>query len=97
MLKDAAERNDVLTVKLLTDLRKDLPDQYSADNFDNVVLNKIQLLAKSATTHLKKKEKTLGEQDIYCISLLSHCFFNNDIKVSIEDKIVTVEDCRKKF
>jgi hypothetical protein len=94
LLKDAVKQNDVLTVKLLTELRTSIPVNLSQEKFDEVIFNKIENLALSASSLLKKKQKTLGEQDIYCINLLSHCFFNGKINVSIENTNVVVNDNR---
>ena len=93
MLVDAETRNELIIVKLLKEIQPTI-ENVSDDVFDERIFNKINSLSERATTLLKKKEQTIAEQEIYCISLLSFCFFDKLIEVSIEKKKVKIIDKR---
>ena len=95
MLADANKRNEAIIVKLCNDLLPSVDvEGLTNEMFDLIVLKKIHSLAENATTLLKKKEQRIAEQEIYCISLLSFCFFDKLIEVSIEKKKVKIVDKR---
>lgn len=94
MLADAEKRNEKMIIDLLNEIKPSLEGEISHEKFDEVIFNKIQALVISASSKLKKKEEILAGQEIYFISLLSYCFFDNQIKVSIENKKVLIKDMR---
>lgn len=94
MLSNAEKRNEPLIVKLCKEILPTVNTEMTHDMFDNAIIEKINALAISATTLFKKKEKTIAEQEIYCISLLSYCFFDRRLEVSIDKKKVTIIDKR---
>lgn len=93
MSADAIKRNDAIIVKLCNEILPTV-DGISDDMFDKAIEKKINALASSASDLLKKKQQTVAEQEIYCISLLSFCFFDRFLEASIEKKKVKIIDKR---
>jgi len=95
MLADAKKRNEDIIIKLYCDI---LPlidvSGMTQQKFDLIVFNKINDLADSATSLLKKRHQTIAEQEIYCISLLAFCFFDRLVQVTIDNKKVKIIDKR---
>jgi hypothetical protein len=94
MLADAERRKETMIVNLLNEIKPAISGDTSEVKFDETIFKKIQALVISATNRLKKKEQTVAEQEIYSISLLSVCFFDNQVKVSIEKNKVKIQDMR---
>lgn len=95
MLAEAKTRNESIIIKLYNDILPSVDvDGITNEMFDMILIKKIHSLAENATKLLKKKEQIIAEKEIYCISLLSHCFFDRLIEVSIEKKKVKIDDKR---
>lgn len=94
MLKNAQKRNELIIIELLQEISSSLEENISNEKFDQIIFNKIQELSIKASTNFKKKEQKLGEQNIYCLSLLSHCFFNKLIETTIVKNKVKLIDKR---
>lgn len=95
MLADAKKRNEAIIIKLCSDILPSVEvTGMTQQMFDMIVLKKIHDLAESATSLLKKRDQTVAEQEIYCISLLAFCFFDRQVQVTIDKKKVKIIDKR---
>lgn len=94
MLEDARKRDETIIITMCEDILPLIKDVTSDREFEDVVFLKIQAMADAGTTLLKKKETVLAERQIYCITLLSHMFFNRLIEANIEGKKVVIKDKR---
>jgi ribulose 1,5-bisphosphate carboxylase large subunit-like protein len=62
----------------------------SDENFNNLLFIFMKERAALATNYLKKKEDKLAHKEIYCINLLNSTFLNNNYKLVVEGKKISI-------
>jgi len=92
LLKQAINDNQVILVETYLRFEKQITMNISDEDFDLHLISFMKELAKEATSLLEKKStKKLGEEKIYCLSLLSYSFLSGKTSIVIERKNVKVK------
>lgn len=90
-LKQAINDNQVILVETYLRFEKQITMNISDEDFDLRLISFMKELAKEATSFFEKKKTKLGEEKIYCLSLLSYSFLNGKASVVIDGKQVKIK------
>lgn len=92
LLKQAVSDNQVILVETYLRFENQITMNISDEDFDLRLISFMKELATEATSLLEKNNtKKLGEEKIYCLSLLSYSFLSGKASIVIEGKNVKIK------
>jgi len=90
--KEAIAKNEDMLINVYGILLDRMVATISDEDFNNLLLIFMKERAVLATNYLKKKEDKLAHKEIYCINLFNSTFLNNNYKLVVEGKKISLSN-----
>lgn len=91
LLNDAKNKNETILLDFYS-LAYDKLKRINDSEFNAILIEFMFERAEYATINLKKKNTSIVDKEIYCLSLLSYIFLDAKYKPYIEGKKVKIDD-----
>ncbi len=88
--KEAIAKNEDMLINVYGILIDRMVATISDEDFNNLLVLFMKERAVLATNYLKKKEDKLAHKEIYCINLFNSTFLNNNYRIVVEGKKISI-------
>ena len=88
--KEAIAKNKDMLINVYGILIDRMVATISDEDFNNLLVIFMKERAALATNYLKKREDKLAHKEIYCINLFNSMFLNNNYRIVVEGKKISI-------